>query len=109
MEIKIFLMRTGQEVIAEIISREKKLKEIKIKNPVMLIQLPGTDNPQMVGYAQTSCGNVKTNNEIKDRSFTFTKEMYFCEVLPMSYVKKSYEQNFGAGIVIPEQTIVSAS
>ena len=107
MEIKVFAMRTGQEVIAEVVSRNDD-GTIDVKNPVMIVQIPGNDQPQMVGYCQTSCGKEKSENEIKDRDFTFDDKMFFMELEPMSYISQSYNKEFGAGIVMPDAGIVSA-
>lgn len=107
MEIKVFAMRTGQEVIAEVVTRNED-GSIAIKNPVMIIQMPGNDQPQMVGYCQTSRGETESENEIKEREFTFTSDMFFMELEPMSYIKQSYNKEFGAGIVMPDAGIVSA-
>ena len=103
-------MRTGEEITCEIVSREDDV--ISIKNPIMLIQIPdpqtGQPKTQMVGWFQTSCGEEKSDNEIKDRNFKLTPDMYFVEGEPMNYIKDSYNNEFGAGIVIPDQKIVSA-
>jgi hypothetical protein len=104
-------MRTGEEITCEIVERNEETGDIKIKNPIMLIQMPGADGQtttQMVGWFQTSRGEIESDNEIKNRQFTLTKDMYFIEGIPMRYISDSYNNEFGAGIVVPPQNIVSA-
>lgn len=105
MEIKSFKMRTGEEVTCEIIGRHDG--GITVKNPIMLMNTP-ENGIQMVGWFQASCGETATTNEQKDRTFTFTPEMFWREGITMDYIQKSYAQEFGSGIVIPDQKITAA-
>lgn len=122
MEIRSFKMRTGEEITCSIEQRNGDTGEIKISNPVMIMNMPnpraGQQNPdgsieppqttQMVGWFQTSCGTEREGSETTNRKFTLSSDMYFVEGEPMTYIKESYNQQFGAGILIPDQAIVSA-
>lgn len=107
MEVRSFKMRTGEEVTCEIIERLDD-GSVVVKNPIMIIQA-APDQPQMVGYFQTSGGQVEDNaDERKNRQFTFTKEMYWMEGKPMSFILAAYDKEFGAGLVVPPQNIVAS-
>lgn len=97
MDIKIFKLITGEEVLGEIESQSET--EVVIINPVGVAVVRGKDGQPNVGFAPFPLhAEQKT-----DATVCFSKKNVVYSYVPAEDFVKNYNQIFGSGIVVPPQ------
>jgi hypothetical protein len=95
MEIKIFKLVTGEEVLGEVESRDET--EIVVVNPVGVAVVRGKDGQPNVGFAP-----FPLHAEQKSGSTVcFAKKNIVYSYIPAEDFVNNYNQIFGSGIVVP--------
>jgi hypothetical protein len=97
MDIKIFKLITGEEVLGEVESKDET--EIVVINPVGVAVVRGKDGQPNVGFAPFPLhAEQKT-----DATVCFSKKNIVYSYTPAEDFINNYKQIFGSGIVVPPQ------
>ena len=100
MNIKLMKLVKSEEIITEIVeakATEEKVK-INIKNPLMLISVPGENDQMQLGLAPW----IPTSS---NREFSIKNDHIVCISESPKELKDHYSKMFGSGLVTPNAEI----
>lgn len=95
MNIKLLKLVTNEEILCEV---EEKGNDIVLKNPIILIAIPGEDG-------QMGLGLVPWMPASKTREMWINREHIVCINEPTQEIHNHYDTQYGAGLILPEQGI----
>lgn len=96
MDIRIFKLVTGEDIIGELIAAGGKFR---VKNPVRVAMMRGQDGAPNVGFAPFP----SYTDEVKDAILEFLREHVVYYYVPAEDFRKNYEQMFGLGLILPTE------
>lgn len=113
MDIRTFKLKSGEEIIVELVEQTPVITDQYtgecwvIKNPTVLMQIPGKQDLQFVGWNQISMGSTETTDEVKDRTFYIPIDFVGVgPAWPSKKVTEAYEEIFSP-IAVPTQQIIT--
>ena len=102
MDIKLFKLINGEEVLGELESESET--EYVLSNPVGIAIVRGKDGQPNVGFAPFPLhAEQKTGQTI-----AFSKKNVVYSYTPAEEFINNYNQIFGAGIVLPNKQIITS-
>ena len=94
MAVKLLRLKSGEDIISDIVSENSE--NIKIKNPAMVMPLSdGRGNQVQVGLAPWMPFS-------ESKEFELPRDWVLLLTEPASDIVNNYNQVFGSGIVIPK-------
>lgn len=100
MDIKIFKLNTGEEVLGEVESESET--EFVVCNPVGIAIVRGKDGQPNVGFAPFPLhAEQKTGQTI-----AFSKKNIVYSYIPAQDFLDNYNHLFGSGIVLPNKQLI---
>lgn len=104
MEIVAIKLVTGEEVLGELVGIvTDESKKYRLKNPVGISIVRGPDGGPNVGFSPFPLhSEQKTGTEID----IDTRHVVYCYD-PAEDFKSNYDQIFGAGIILPNKSLIT--
>ena len=94
MAVKLMRLKSGEDVVGEIVSENSEI--IKVKNPAMIMPMSdGKGNQVQVGLAPWMPFS-------EAREFDLPREWVLLTTEPAQEIVNNYNQVFGSGIVVPQ-------
>ena len=101
MDVKIFKLVTGEEIMGEVVGDGGKFT---VKNPVLVAVMRGKDGVPNVGFAPFPT----YSEEVKNKTIDLRLEHVVYSYTPAEDFKQNYDSIFGLGLVLPgEKKIIT--
>lgn len=98
MNIKVYKLTTGEEVLAEVVSETEDL--VKLKNPVLVVM-------QRTQTGETALGFMPFMAYVADKTVVVKTDKIILDSEVDEQLVNQYNSIFGSGIVVPPKTLIT--
>ena len=98
MNLKLLRLKSGEDIVVELLDGKESQQHITVKNPAMLVPMgDGRNNMQM--------GLMPWMPFSASKEYEIPKDWIIVVTEPLKEIANNYNQIFGSGIVVPDMKV----